>query len=360
MALTREAKATSGSERRRPKVGQLVIGVAAVLLMLMPVILLSNYYMQIATLVLIYTGLMIALNICIGYAGLVSVAHGGIFGVGAYATGILMADHRWSFWVTLPAAALVGALLGLILGVLTLRLQGHYFVIASLAFGLFIYLVVLNWSSLTGGAQGLGPIKPYDSLFGISFVGANSQYYLILAFVFVFTCLMVIIRHSKLGSRLEAIRQNQQLASAVGIDPSRTRLIALVISAAIAALAGSLYSPYVGFLDPSVSNLDVSFKIALALVIAGVGTGLGPIVGAAVYIVLPEMLRGVEQYSLIALGVVLLVVVRFAPHGLVGTVSDLYDRIASAHSNKPPNSGTSDEQPVGGPAVVGAISGSTR
>ncbi|PRZ42526.1 amino acid/amide ABC transporter membrane protein 2 (HAAT family) [Antricoccus suffuscus] len=360
MALASEVTKPSRGSRRTPTAGQLVLGAVAVLLMLMPVILLSDYYMQIATLVLIYTGLMVALNVCIGYAGLVSVAHGGIFGVGSYATGILMANHGWNFWYTLPAAALAGALLGLIMGILTLRLQGHYFVIASLGFGLLVYLVVLNWSSVTGGAQGLGPIAPYDSLFGITFEDSDSQYYLILAFAFVFTGLMFAIRRSKLGSRLEAIRQNQRLASAVGIDPSRTRLVALVVSAAIAGVAGSLYSPYVGFLDPSVSNLDVSFKIALALVIAGVGTGLGPLVGAAVYIVLPEMLRGVEQYSLIALGVVLLVVVRFAPHGLVGTASDLYDRLIAAGHRPPPDPSPPDQESPGDLSRTGALSGGKR
>jgi len=337
MALTKPAVPSSAVASRAALV------VVAVVVALMPVILLSEYYMQIATLVLIYTGLTVALNICIGYAGLVSVAHGGVFGAGAYVTGVLMTDKGWSFWVTLPVSALVGAALGLLVGVLTLRLAGHYFVIASLGFGLLIYLVILNWTSVTGGATGVGPIDTYDSVLGIQFDSSGKIYYLVLVFVLVFMALMLATKHSALGRRLEAIRQNERLAAAVGIDPSRTRLIALTASAAIAAVAGSLYAPYIGFLDPSVAHLNVSFMIALALVIAGMRSVLGPLVAAIVHVVLPEALRGVEQFSLIVLGVVLLVVVKFAPNGLVGTIAAVGERVLDRHRD--PASPAVDDPP---------------
>jgi len=297
-----------------------------------PFLLTSPYHLQLLTLVVIYSGLMIGLNICFGYAGLVSVAHGGMFGAGAYTTGVLMVQHGWSFWATLPVAAAVGAALGALLGVLTLRMHGHYFVIASLSFGLLAFLVISKWRSVTGGELGLGPVPTYSPLAGVEFETPLSRYFLALAFLVGFAGLAQLVVRTDLGWRLAAIKQNRHLADALGIDPVRARLVALIISAVVAGLAGSVYAPFIGFLDPSAGSVDLNFKTGLALIIGGSGTTLGPFIGAAVHVLLPETLRGAEQFSLLALGVVLLVVIRFAPHGIAGTLGRwLTERTARRH-----------------------------
>lgn len=287
---------------------------------LLPFLLTSSYHLQLATLVMVYGSLMVGLNICFGYAGLVSVAHGGMFGGGAYATGILMTGHGWSFWATLPVSALVGAMMGLLLGLLTLRMSGHYFVIASLAFGLLVYLILGRWKEVTGGELGLGPIPGYTPLLGIEFSTQESRYLLAYGFFVAFCGLSAWLVASPLGHRLTAIKQNPRLADALGIDPLRARLTALLISAAIAAVAGSVYAPFIGFLDPTAGGTDLSFKTGLALIIGGAGTALGPLIGSGVHVLLPELLRGAQEYALLTLGLVLLVVIRFAPWGIAGTV----------------------------------------
>ncbi|WP_240489756.1 branched-chain amino acid ABC transporter permease [Actinomadura atramentaria] len=289
----------------------------------LPFVLGSPYALQLASLVVIYGGLMVALNLCFGYGGLVSVAHGGMFGAGAYATGVLMTTHQWNFWATLPVAAVLGCAMGGLLGLLTLRMHGHYFVIASLAFGLMAQLVLSRWTAVTGGELGLGPIPTYSGLPGVSFESPTARYLLAFGFLVVFCGVSALVVRSPLGRRLAAIKQNGRLADALGIDPVRTRLAALLISSAMAALAGSVYAPYIGFLDPSAGGIDLNFKTGLALIIGGGGTALGPVIGAAVHVLLPEALRGAQEYSVLALGVVLLVVIRFAPHGVAGTLRRL-------------------------------------
>lgn len=301
----------------------------------LPFLLDSSYHLQLATLVMIYGSLMVGLNICFGYAGLVSVAHGGMFGGGAYATAILMTSHGWSFWATLPVAALVGAAMGLLLGLLTLRMHGHYFVIASLAFGLLVYLVLGRWKDVTGGELGLGPIPGYTSLGGLEFSSQESRYLLAYVFFVAFCGLSAWLVASPLGHRLVAIKQNPRLADALGIDPVRARLGALLISAAIAAVAGSVYAPFIGFLDPTAGGTDLSFKTGLALIIGGAGTALGPLLGSGVHVLLPELLRGAQDFALLTLGLVLLIVIRFAPWGIAGTVRRLVVDRDHDHDSNP-------------------------
>lgn len=289
-----------------------------VCLALLPSIFNSPYYIQILTQFLIWAVLFVGLDIAVGHAGLASVAHGALFGLGAYVTGILTAEMGWGFWATVPIAVLVGALIGLGVGLLTLRLDGHYFVIATLGVGLLVTNVIRNWTGLTNGELGLSPI-PTPNFFGdIQFDRSKGMYYLMVVVCVLCALGSYVLMRTSTGQRLRAIRDNQALASSVGIDVSRTRLVAFVISAGIAALAGSFQASYLAYINPSVASYEIGFTALMAIIIGGRALIAGPFLGAAIFVILPELLRSADQYRLIVLGVILILVVQFAPDGLAG------------------------------------------
>lgn len=289
-----------------------------VILALLPSIFRSPYYVQILTQFLIWVVLFIGLDIAVGHAGLVSVAHGALFGLGAYVTGILTAEMGWGFWATVPIAVLVGAFVGFSVGLLTLRLDGHYFVIATLGVGLLVTNVIRNWTGLTNGELGLSSI-PTPSFFGdIQFDRSKGMYYLMVVVCVLCAMGSYVLMQTSTGQRLRAIRDNQALASSVGIDVSRTRLVAFVISAGMAALAGSFQASYLAYINPSVASYEVGFTALMAIIIGGRALIAGPFLGAAIFVILPELLRGADQYRLIVLGLILILMVQFAPDGLAG------------------------------------------
>jgi branched-chain amino acid transport system permease protein len=260
------------------------------------------------------------LDIAVGHAGLVSVAHGALFGLGAYVTGILTVDMGWGFWSTLPVAVLVGALMGLGVGLLTLRLGGHYFVIATLGAGLLITTVIRNWTGVTNGELGLSPI-PAPGLFGsIEIDRSQGMYYLMLAVCALCVVGSYLLMRTSTGQRLRAIRDNGALAAAIGIDVSRTRLIAFIISAGVAALSGSFQASNLAYINPSVASYEIGFTALMAIIVGGRTLMAGPFLGAAIFVILPELLRDADQYRLIVLGSILILVVQFAPDGLAGRI----------------------------------------
>lgn len=295
------------------------LGVGA--LVMVPSVSDSSYHVQILTQLLISAVLFIGLDIAVGHAGLVSVAHGALFGLGAYVTGILTVDMGWGFWATLPVSVMVGALMGLFVGLLTLRLGGHYFVIATLGAGLLITTVIRNWTSVTNGELGLSPI-PAPALFeSIELDRSLSMYYLMIAVCVLCVAGSYLLMRTSTGQRLRAIRDNEALAAAIGIDVSRTRLVAFTISAGVAALAGSFQASNLAYINPSVASYEVGFTALMAIIVGGRTLMAGPFLGAAIFVILPELLRDADQYRLIALGTILILVVQFAPDGLAGRLA---------------------------------------
>lgn len=316
-----------------------LLGIVAVIaLALVPSMTSSGYYVQIMTQVMIFAAMFTALDMAVGQAGLLSGAHGALFGLGAYATGILSTRADWGFWATLPAAILLGGLCGLLVGALTLRLEGHYFVIATLCFGLVVTIVVRNWGSLTNGDLGLSPIPVPEAIGPLDFSSAPSFYRLCLALAVVVSIGTYVLMRSSTGQRLRAIRDNAGLASALGTDVARVRLVVFVISAAIAALAGSFQASNIAFINPAITSFDVAVTAVLAIIVGGRATVAGPYVGAVIFVVLPEILRSAEEYRLIVMGSVLIITIIFAPDGVVGRVKALIrwlgDR-ANARASEP-------------------------
>jgi branched-chain amino acid transport system permease protein len=225
----------------------------------------------------------------------------------------------------------VAAVIGVLLGVLTLRLDGHYFAISTLSFGIVVSLILEKWDDLTEGPRGISsiPAPTPIPLFGygeLSFESNVAKYYLAVTTLAI--CLFFIWRlvHSPIGRALEAIRQNELLASCLGVNLVFYKLLAFSISAAMAGLAGVLYSVYITYLNPADAGLWNGFYAVMYIVIGGMGTFWGPLIGALFLVTLPEFLRVFQDYRLLILGVLLILTITFLPDGIVGGAKALWRR----------------------------------
>jgi branched-chain amino acid transport system permease protein len=292
----------------------------------------APYYIHLLTLALIWIVLAQGQNLTQGFVGYVSIAQAGFMGIGAYASTLLTVHGGFSVWITLVLAPLITGATALLAGYPSLRVKGHYFSIVTLAYNMVIFIVLMNFSALTGGEAGIPDVpRPSDvTIFGhvFSFKGrSNLNYYaLSLAAAALATACCALILHSRAGLAMAAIRQNEDLAEAMGVVTSHYKLFALVMSASLAGLAGTLYAHYIGFLNPEPFGVDQSLNIILAVILGGSGTLTGPIVGALSVTFLPELLRFADSFRLITYGLILVVATIFLPKGLVPLVVELWRR----------------------------------
>jgi branched-chain amino acid transport system permease protein len=315
----------------------LLIGVAMVLgALALPHAMSAPYYIHLLTLALIWIVLAQGQNLTQGFVGYVSIAQAGFMGIGAYASTLLTVNWGFSVWTTLVLAPLFTGFAALLAGYPSLRVKGHYFSIVTLAYNMVIFIVLMTFSALTGGEAGITDVpRPSElTLFGhvFNFEGrSNLNYYaLALFFAAVATAVCALVLHSRVGRVMVAIRQNEDLAEAMGVITSRYKLFAFALSAMLAGLAGTLYAHYIGFLNPEPFGVDSSLNVILAVILGGSGTLLGPIVGAVSVTFLPEILRFADSYRLITYGLILVVATIFLPKGLVPLVGNLWRRIRPA------------------------------
>ncbi len=263
------------------------------------------------------------LNLILGYVGQLNLAHGTFFGIGAYATALLIQGLGLSFWLALPAGCLITAILGFLTGLPTLRTRGHYFPIATMCLGISIYYVIARWDELTGGARGLfgiprpGPI-PLPLVGEVSFDTTLPCYYLILFFVFLTLIAISRVTRSLVGKRLMAIRGNENLAQSVGINTMRDKVVFLSISTLIAGMAGGLYAAYMGSLMAEQAHFLGSFEMLLNVMIGGVGTLAGPIIGGILLPILTEAFHFLGGLRLVVYGILLILIMGFLPQGIAG------------------------------------------
>ncbi len=314
---------------------RLVFGIALLLLLALLPVYTSTYILEVMTLVLITTIFLYALDFLIGRTGLFSVAHGALYGIGAYTTAILTVNDHWTFWATVPVAIVVTAVLGGIVGLLTLRLSGHYFVIACLGFAIIIDQVLQDWTALTNGTLGLAPV-PQPTLFGLTASGApNGFYWLMLVITLIVASGVWLVIRSTTGMRLSAIRENVPLAAALGVDTYRTRVVSMTLSSALAGFAGCFQAAYVIAIDPSVGAYLVGFEAGIAVIVGGQGTLIGPFIGALFLIGLPQLAGIAQSWDLVMFGGALIVVILVAPDGVWGRVQSaagwIYRRLAQDH-----------------------------
>ncbi len=279
------------------------------------------YVIRIATLTLLYMVLAQGLNVVPGFTGLLDLGYVGFFGIGAYTAALLTIHYHWSLWLILPLAALNGALWGVLRGAPSLRLTDDYFAIVTFGFSELIILVIKNELWLTRGPMGIpGIARP--ELFGVVLDQPWQTYYLILFLLLLVLWVVVRIRNSRLGRAWFAIREDEIAAECVGINVARYKIIAFALSAAIGALAGAFYARWFRFVHPDMFKFWESILILCLIVLGGMGSISGALLGALLLIPLTEVLRIIlpSEFSsarYLLFGLLIVVMMRWRPAGLL-------------------------------------------
>ena len=311
-----------------------ILGLALlVITALIPLILQNNTYaLRTAVMVLIYIVLALSLNFVLGFAGQLSLGHSAFYAVGAYTTAILTVTYGVPFWIALIASAIVAGIFGLLLGIPTLRLKGDYLAITTIGFSEILRLVLINWASFTRGPAGI-PGIPSPSIFGFT-LGTNTSYYYIL-YVLVLITIFISYRliNSRLGRGLVAVKDDETAAEAMGINPTFLKMLAFVLGAAIAGLAGGIFASFIHYVNPDNFTYMESVVILTMVVLGGVGSIPGVIVGATVLTILPEALRGISTYRYAIYGILLVMMMIVRPQGIISAAS-LKGGTAKANTEK--------------------------
>jgi branched-chain amino acid transport system permease protein len=285
---------------------------------------------QLHTLIMagIFAILALSLNLLLGYAGQLSLGHVAFFGLGAYASALLTIKAGWSPWVGLVVATALPAAAGYGIGRLALKLRGAYFVLLTISFAGVVSLVSVNWMELTNGPLGLPGVPPLEialpGLPPISLRAKAAYFYLVLVAVVGAYLLCRALVRSRVGRALVALRENETLAESVGIDGTHYLVLAAVVSAAMAGAAGGLYAHYTRFVSPEVFLFTYTVTMVIMVVAGGKGTLAGPVVGAVLFTVLPEVLRALTswQWQMLLYGLLLVGTLFFMPRGIVPTIAE--------------------------------------
>ncbi|CAA7600609.1 Branched-chain amino acid transport system / permease component [Acididesulfobacillus acetoxydans] len=288
----------------------------AVLLVLVPQFVRSDYALHLMIMVAIYGILVLGLEIILGQTGLFSLGHAAFFGMGSYTSALLVMRLGMPIWLGIVLAVLASGILGFLLGFPTLRLRGDYLAIATLGFGEIFGLILVNWDSLTHGPMGIpGITRP--EIFGVVFDKRMYLYLIVLLFILALAAAFR-ISNSFLGRTFRAIRDDEDAAEFLGIHISKYKILAFIIGGMFAGLAGGFYAHYVTFISPDSFTYEDSETLLAMVFLGGAGTVIGPVVGAVVLVLLPELLSFMVQWRMLVVGVIMVLVMIFRPQGLMG------------------------------------------
>ncbi|MDI6871425.1 MAG: branched-chain amino acid ABC transporter permease [Bacillota bacterium] len=286
-------------------------------IMVLPLAIHSPYYFHIMILSGIYSILAIGLNIITGYCGQINLGMAGFYAVGAYTSAILATRLGLSFWLTLPASALTAAIAGFVIGVPALKVKGGvYLVLVTVSFAGIVRVILNQWVSLTKGPMGIVGI-PAPQVGKFTFFERVHWFYLVYAVVLLVTFLASRLVNSRIGRSFVALRESEVSAQSIGINPAFYKVLAFVYSAALAGVAGSLYAHYMTTVSPDVFDFNLSVLALMMIVVGGIGSIPGSILGGVALAIVPEWLRAFGSFQTIvyALGVILAVI--FLPTGLL-------------------------------------------
>lgn len=288
---------------------------------LLPLVVRDQYLLHIAIMVLFYAVLASSLNLVVGYVGEFSLGHTAFLGTGAYAAAILSTQYGWPMWATVPVAGLLAAVVGVVIGGITLRLQGPFFVIVTLSFAEVLRLVADNWIGLTNGPMGIAGV-PQPALLGDAGNLGAKQFYYAVAWVLLAVTLYLSFRfvHSNAGRAAVAVRENRYVAQSIGIRPLSYSMLALVLGALLSGMAGGFYAHYISFVGPEVFRFAFMVSMIIMVLIGGKGTLVGPLIGALLVTFLEEYLREAKELRLSIFGLAVIAIVLFLPRGLMGFV----------------------------------------
>jgi len=303
----------------------IVLLIVFLTLAIAPLFIKNDFYLDGFILIFLWGAFASAWNILSGYAGMVSLCHNAFFGIGAYTSTLLFLHYGLTPWLGMFVGGLLAACVGLALGVVCFRLRSHYFALATLAFGEVSHIVAMTWRSLTEGAEGLAlPIQP--SLYNVSFSGKLPYVYMGLFLFLALIAVSYAIEHSRLGYYLTAFRENEDAARALGVKTGRVRLLAMAISSFASAIIGTFYAQYFVYIDPSsVIRIQISIQVALFAIVGGLGTVLGPAIGAIIFIPITILLRAklgttLPGLHMVIYGAILILVLLYMPKGIYGTL----------------------------------------
>jgi branched-chain amino acid transport system permease protein len=304
----------------------LLFALFGVCIMLLPQLFAGGYLMNVLVFVGINTMLAIALNLLLGYAGQISLGHAGFFGLGAYLSGILTTTYSLDPWLAMPLAAVVVGLLAGLIGFPVLKLKGHYLAMATLGLGIIIYIVFNETVELTGGPSGLSGI-PNIKLGDITFDSDVKNYYFIWTFTLAVILFALNLANSRVGRALRAVHDSEVAAQVLGVNARLLKVQIFALSAVISSLAGSLYAHTMTFISPASFGFNFSVELLTMVVIGGLGSIYGSFLGAALLTLLPELLRGANDYDIIIYGCLLMLMVMFMPGGLVRGIPALFGKL---------------------------------
>ncbi len=290
----------------------------------------NPYVTDVATLVLVYVMLGLGLNIVVGYAGLLDLGYAAFFAIGAYSSAILMVHHHMSYWLTIPIAACLTTASGAVIGAPTLRMRSDYLAIVTLGFGEIVRITATNLS-FSGGPDGVWGI-PRPSIGPLVLGSSASLYYLGLAFAAVILILSHNVARSRLGRAWRAVREDEIAARAAGINTVSTKLKAYMLGALLGGTAGSFFAVKLTAIDPTSFTFVQSVNILMVVILGGMGSLPGVVLGAIVIVGLPEALRAFQTVRMLAFGIGLILLMLLRPQGLWPSRIGTLGRVRAARS----------------------------
>jgi branched-chain amino acid transport system permease protein len=312
-------ESTYGRSSARRRLGFLA---AAIAIAALPMVLTGSYWQTNLTICAIHVLLALGLDFILGYAGQLNLGQSAFYGIGAYVSTLLVMKAGVPFWVAFAGGVAFSGLAGMILALFAVRLRGHYLAIASLGFAVITYQILLNWISLTQGPLGIYAIPPptaiaIPGLPMIDFRSPVALFYLIAGFTLLVYFILDQLVRSPIGETLTAIREDDISAASLGVNAVAWKVFAFGVGAAVAGAAGCFYATFVGTLVPDAFFITESFTILSMVIVGGMGTLIGPVWGAILLTLLPELLRDFGDWRLVVYGLALTLVVMFMPGGLV-------------------------------------------
>ena len=289
--------------------------ILAVILSLVPLFMSNDFYYEIAIVALLNAIIVIGLNLLMGYAGQISLAHGAFAGLGGYISAILVGHFGLPPLVSIASALVFMALFAYLISKPILKLSGHYLAMATLGIGIIINIILNSEEELTGGADGMS-VESF-TLFGFEFTD-SWQWYLLAALLLLFIIwLMENLIDSPLGRILRSLHDSEKASGSVGVDVSHYKSIVFVISVVIATLAGSLYAFFSGFISPQEASFNHSIELVVMVVLGGMGRIYGAVIGAFILTALPQLLTSFEDYQTLIYGAIIILVMIFMPKGVI-------------------------------------------
>jgi branched-chain amino acid transport system permease protein len=287
-------------------------------LLLLPLVLPNSYYYDVAIRIGLNACVAIGLNLLIGHTGQISLGHAGFMGIGAYATAILTGHFGWPPLAAIVAAALATGTLAAIVARPVLRLKGHYLAMATLGLGIIVSIIIVNESQWTGGPDGMSVVPL--SFLGLLVGDERTWYAVVAVLLLAVTTLTVNLIDSPAGRALQAVHGSEVASRVAGVDSAAFKARVFVLSAVLASVIGSLSAHYTAFVTPGIAGFFHSIELVTMVVVGGMASVFGSILGAAILTMLPQLLSSFEGWETVAFGVILMLTMIFMPRGIVPTL----------------------------------------